>query len=160
MDVSEIRGLFPGLKDTIYLNTATMCVGCSPAVRAYRRALERWSAGQFDWMEAEQAGEDARGMFAEIIGATAADIAIVPAVSTAAGIVAANMPPASTGENIVVPENEFASNYFPWLLLRERGYDVRTVPAEEDVVTAAALGRAADGGNRAHRRRFGGLVLR
>ncbi|MFC7849490.1 aminotransferase class V-fold PLP-dependent enzyme [Arthrobacter sp. NPDC057388] len=148
MDVSGIRGLFPGLKDTIYLNTATMCVGCSPAVRAYRRALERWSAGQFDWMEAEQAGEDARGMFAEIIGATAADIAVVPAVSTAAGIVAANMPPASTGENIVVPENEFASNYFPWLLLRERGYDVRTVPAEEDVVTAAALGRAADGGTR------------
>ena len=148
MDVSGLRGLFPGLKDTIYLNTATMCVGCAPATRAYELALERWSAGRFDWLEAEQAGEDARGMFAKIIGATAADIAIVPAVSTAAGIVAANLPPAGTGENVVVPENEFTSNYYPWLLLRERGYDVRAVPADEDVVSAEALNRATDGGTR------------
>ena len=146
MNVSDIRGLFPGLKDTIYLNTATMCVGCAPAREAYDLAVERWSAGRFDWMEAEQAGEDARGMFAEIIGAAAADIAIVPAVSTAAGIVAANLPPARSGENIVVAENEFASNYYPWLLLRERGYDVRAVAPEGDVVPAEAFSRAADGG--------------
>ncbi|MBT2550157.1 aminotransferase class V-fold PLP-dependent enzyme [Arthrobacter sp. ISL-65] len=148
MNVSDIRGLFPGLEDTIYLNTATMCVGCAPAREAYELAAERWSAGRFDWMEAEQAGEHARGMFAEIIGATAADIAIVPAVSTAAGIVAANLPPARRGENIVVAENEFASNYYPWLLLRERGYGVRAVAADGDGVSAEALGRAADGGTR------------
>jgi selenocysteine lyase/cysteine desulfurase len=148
MNVSDIRGLFPGLKDTIYLNTATMCAGCTPARQAYELALGRWSAGRFDWMEAEQAGDDARGMFAAIIGATAADIAIVPAVSTAAGIVAANLPPAGSGENIVVAENEFASNYYPWLLLRDRGYDVRAVAAEGDVVPAEALTRAADGGTR------------
>jgi hypothetical protein len=87
-----------------------MCVGCAPAREAHELAIERWSAGRFDRMEAEQAGEDAHGMFAETIGATAADIAIVPAVSTAAGIVAANLPHARTGENIVVAENEFASN--------------------------------------------------
>jgi hypothetical protein len=34
-------------------------------------AVERWSAGRFDWTEAEQAGEDARAIFAEIVGATA-----------------------------------------------------------------------------------------
>lgn len=148
MNVSDIRGLFPGLKDTIYLNTATMCVGCAPAREAYELAVERWSTGRFDWMEAEQAGEGARGMFAEIIGAAAAEIAIVPAVSTAAGIVAANLPPARSGENIVVAENEFASNYYPWLLLRERGYDVRAVAPGRDVVPAEALSRAADGGTR------------
>jgi hypothetical protein len=27
---AEIRALFPGLRDTIYLNTATMAVGGSP----------------------------------------------------------------------------------------------------------------------------------
>src|SRR5262245_8046755 len=87
---AEIRALFPGLGDTIYLNTATMAVGCAPAREAYERAVERWSAGRFDWMEAERAGEDVRGIFAEIIGAHAEEIAIVPAVSSAAGIVAAN----------------------------------------------------------------------
>src|SRR6476469_6429837 len=136
MDVADIRQLFPGLKDTIYLNTATMNVGSAPARKAYDLAVERWSAGRFDWMEAERAGEDARAMFAEIVGATAAEIAIVPAVSSAAGVVAANLPPAKHGENVVVAENEFASNYYPWLLLRERGYDVRAVAPGGDGVTA------------------------
>jgi hypothetical protein len=31
MNGADIRELFPGLKDTIYLNTATMSVGCAPA---------------------------------------------------------------------------------------------------------------------------------
>ena len=132
MNGADIRELFPGLRDTIYLNTATMAVGCAPARVAYEHAVDRWSAGRFDWMDAERAGEDARAVFAQIVGAHADEIAIVPAVSTAAGIVAANLPPAKRGENIVVAENEFSSNYFPWLLLRERGYEVRAVPATGD----------------------------
>ena len=70
MDAADIRPLFPGLKDTIYLNTATMSVGCAPASEAYELAVGRWSAGRFDWMEAERAGEDARAIFAQIVGAT------------------------------------------------------------------------------------------
>jgi selenocysteine lyase/cysteine desulfurase len=148
MDAAELRLLFPGLKDTIYLNTASMNVGCAPARAAYELAVQRWSSGRFDWMEAERAGEDARAMFAEIVGGTAAEIAIVPAVSTAAGIVAANLPPAKHGENIVVAGNEFTSNYFPWLLLRERGYEVRAVAPGGDGASASAFGHAADGGTR------------
>ncbi|MCB5275834.1 putative cysteine desulfurase [Arthrobacter sp. SO5] len=87
-------------------------------------------------------------MFAEIIGATVEEIAIVPAVSTAAGIVAANLPSAQQGENIVVAGNEFTSNYFPWLLLRERGYEVRVVAPAGDGVLAAEFGQTADGGTR------------
>ncbi|MDR6414733.1 aminotransferase class V-fold PLP-dependent enzyme [Pseudarthrobacter sulfonivorans] len=148
MEAGEIRQLFPGLKNTIYLNTASMNVGCAPARAAYESALERWSTGRFDWTEAERAGEDARTMFAEIIGATAGEIAIVPAVSAAAGLVAANLPPATSGENVIVAENEFASNYFPWLLLRERGYEVRTLQPQGAGVSVEAFGNAADGGTR------------
>lgn len=148
MNVAEIRALFPGLKDTIYLNTATMAVGCAPARAAYERAVERWSAGRFDWVEAERAGEDARAFFAQIVGARVEEIAIVPAVSSAAGIVAANLPPGKRGENIVVAENEFSSNYFPWVLLRERGYEVRAVPSTDGGISADAYGELADGGTR------------
>ena len=147
MKVADIRALFPGLKDTIYLNTATMAVGCAPAREAYEHAVERWSAGRFDWLEAERAGEEGRAIFAQIVGALPEEVAIVPAVSTAAGIVAANMPPARHGENIVVAENEFSSNYFPWLLLRERGYEVRTVSSTSSLL-ADAYGEIADGGTR------------
>ncbi len=148
MNVAELRAPFPGLKDTIYLNTATMAVGCTPAREAYECAVERWSAGRFDWLEAEQAGEDARAVFAQMIGALPEEVALVPAVSTAAGIVAANMPPAKRGENILVAGNEFSSNYFPWLLLREHGYEVRAVPSTGDEVSADAYGELADGGTR------------
>jgi selenocysteine lyase/cysteine desulfurase len=148
MNVDEIRGLFPGLKDTIYLNTATMNVGCTPARQAYERAVEQWSAGRFDWPEAEKAGEDARGIFAMIVGAEPQDVAIVTGVSVAAGIVAANMPTAARGENVVVADMEFASNYYPWVLLRERGYEIRTVLFSDDGVSADAYAAAADGGTR------------
>ena len=109
MQAADIRRLFPARKDTFYFNTATMDVGSAPAREAYELAVERWSA----WMEAARAGEEARAMFAEIVGATAGEIAIVPAVSTAAGIVAANLPPAKYGENVVVAENEFVSTTGP-----------------------------------------------
>lgn len=87
-------------------------------------------------------------MFAEIVGCTAGEIAIVPAVSAAAGIVAANMPAAERGENVVVAENEFASNYYSWLLLQERGYDVRAVAPGGEGVSAEEFERTADGGTR------------
>jgi selenocysteine lyase/cysteine desulfurase len=93
-------------------------------------------------------GEDARALFAQIVGAGPDEVALVPAVSMAAGIVAANLPPATRGENVVVPANEFSSNYFPWLLLRDRGYEVRPVPSAEDGTPADAFGEVADEGTR------------
>jgi selenocysteine lyase/cysteine desulfurase len=148
VNITEIRSFFPGLKDTIYLNTATMSVGCAPAREAYERAADRWAAGRFDWMEAERAGDDCRAIFAQMVGAHPEEVAIVPAVSSAAGIVAANLPDAKRGENIVGAANEFTSNYFPWLLLRERGYEVRGVPSTGNGISADAYAAFVDGGTR------------
>jgi selenocysteine lyase/cysteine desulfurase len=148
VDPAEIRALFPGLRNTLYFNTSTMCVGAAPAREAYERAVERWSAGRFDWAEAEQAGEGARAMFARIVGALPEQVALVPAVSAAAGIVAANLPAAQPGENIVVAAHEFTSNYFPWVLLRERGYELRSVVSTADGPPADAYAAMADGGTR------------
>jgi selenocysteine lyase/cysteine desulfurase len=125
-----------------------MCVGCAPAREAYERAVEHWSAGRFDWLEAERAGEEARVGFAELVGAQPEEIALVPAVSAAAGIVAANLPPAARGESVVVAGHEFSSNYFPWVLLRERGYEVRTVSPVSDGTPVEAYAAVCDGGTR------------
>jgi len=144
---ADIRTFFPGLEGTIYLNTATMGVGCASAREAYERAADQWSRGRFDWLEGERAGEDARSFFAELIGGHADEVAIVPTVGGAAGIVAANLPPAKPGENIIVGESEFSSNFFPWALLRERGYDVRTVAAARFGAVDAFV-ELADGGTR------------
>jgi selenocysteine lyase/cysteine desulfurase len=148
MNIDTVRALFPGLQHTTYLNTAALAIGCTPARQAYERAVDEWTNARFDWTESERAGERARGMFARLIGAHADEVALVPSVSTAAGTIAANLPPAQRGENIVVADREFSSNYFPWLLLRERGYDVRTVALTEDGVRPDAYAAVADGGTR------------
>jgi selenocysteine lyase/cysteine desulfurase len=148
MAPADIRALFPGLRDTTYLNTATMGVGCTAARDALSAAIEQWTRGRFDWTEAERAGEEARGLFAAMIGADSEDVAIVPAASTAAGLVAANMPTARPGENIVIAAHEFTSNYFPWLRLQERGYTVRTIAPPDRELTADRFAEAADGGTR------------
>ncbi len=148
LDLAEIRRLFPDLDGTTYLNTANMCVGCAPATEAYQGALTRWGRGRFDWTEAERAGEEARASFAAIVGAEAEDVALLPAVSAAAGLVAANLPPAGPGANVVVAGHEFSSNYFPWLLLRERGYEVRTLATSGEGPGAEAFAGAVDGATR------------
>jgi selenocysteine lyase/cysteine desulfurase len=148
MTPAEIRDLFPGLRDTIYLNTATMCMGSVPVREAYSRATERWVAGRFDWIDAEEAGEAARQAFAELINATAQEIALIPSVSTAAGLIATNLPPAKRGDNLLVTEDDFTSNLFPWLLLKERGYEVRMVPGATAGPPVEAYAARADAGTR------------
>ena len=84
---------------------------------------------------------------ARLIGADACDIALIPSVSSAAGLVAAQFGPAGPGESIVIGQREYSSNHFPWRQLAGKGYDVRQVPfrnggLEPDDVAAAGRRRA------------------
>ena len=148
MDLAALRSLFPALERVVYLNTATMALGSLPVRRAYEHALARWTAGEFAWQEAERAADEARALFARIVGADPDEIALVPSVSTAAGIVAAQLPPAQPGENVLVGDIEYCSNSYPWQLLAERGYDVRLVAAVDGMLPPEAYAARADGGTR------------
>jgi hypothetical protein len=63
VDPAEIRALFPGLRNTLYFNTSTMCVGAAPAREAYERAVERWSLTADD-LPATMARLEAAGVVA------------------------------------------------------------------------------------------------
>ena len=76
------------------MNTAASTIGCLPAKQAYELALSQWADGIFAFDEAEKAGEEVRAAFAAIIGAEPREVALVPTVSTAAGMVAAQLIPA------------------------------------------------------------------
>ena len=61
--------------------------------------------------------ENCRAAFAPLIGATQDDIAIVPATSYAMAVAAKNLlPPGSLqpGDQILVVEQQFQSNYYVW----------------------------------------------
>jgi selenocysteine lyase/cysteine desulfurase len=148
MNVQEVQSLFPALENITYLNTATMAVGSIPARRAYEKAVEDWANGKFNWTEAEQAGEVSRNIFASIINASPDEIAIIPAVSTAAGVIAAQLGTAKPNENILVADIEFSSNLFPWLSLKNLGYDVRIVKSIDGMIELDSFAQLADGGTR------------
>ncbi|MFG1952909.1 aminotransferase class V-fold PLP-dependent enzyme [Micromonospora sp. NPDC048830] len=148
MELEQARKLWqpePG-----WLNTASYGLPPEPAWAALQEALADWRVGRTSWEGWNDAAGRARAAFARIVGVPAADVAIGGSVSQLLAPVAAALPPGAT---VVVPEVEFTSNLFPWLVQAERGVEVRTVPlarladavdADTDLV-AFSLVQSGDG---------------
>ncbi|MGH2674383.1 MAG: aminotransferase class V-fold PLP-dependent enzyme [Actinomycetota bacterium] len=134
-DLTSLRSTFPALERVTYLNTATAAPGAIPVLEALNRVEAEWESGEFSWQGWEGEGEATRELFASLVGGRGADVALQSSVSEAAATVAASLPPG----RVVVGEREFASNLFPWLALRGRGFDVVEVPSREGVVRTEAL---------------------
>jgi selenocysteine lyase/cysteine desulfurase len=123
------RHLFDIPADVAYLNCGYM----SPLLRRVREAGEAglarkahpWEITARDFFS----GSDAlRATFAELVNAHADDIALVPAASYGVSTAARNLPLAR-GQNVIVAEDQFPSNVYPWReRAREVGAEVRTVP--------------------------------
>ena len=138
VNLAAARGLFDPEPGTMYLDTATYGLPPRPTVEAMRRALEGWRAGSADFVvDWEAAGDEARVLFARLIGAGADEIALVPTVSVGVGPVVAWLQP---GDEVVVPDEEFTSVLFPLLVAEQRrGVVIRQVPFDE--VAAAISGQ-------------------
>ena len=145
-DVRDARRRFPATRDLAYFNTAATGLASQGLVTALHAAVDDWAAQGFDYGRGEAAAERSRAAVARIIGAAAADVALVPSVSTAAGMIAAQFGPAAPGENVVIGEREYSSNHFPWRMLAAKGYDVRQVPFRNGGVEPEAVAPRVDGG--------------
>jgi selenocysteine lyase/cysteine desulfurase len=110
--------------DPGYLNTASYGLPPKSTWHDLQEALGLWRSGQASWEVWGHAVESARGSFARLVGAAREDVAVGSQVSTMLGPVAAALP---DGARVVVPDVEFTSNLFPYLV-HER-LDVVTVPA-------------------------------
>ena len=139
------RHLFDIPREVAYLN----CAYVSPLPNASRAAGEigisrkskPWTLTPQDFFSES---ETTRALFADLIGATADDIAIVPSVSYGIGIAAANVP-FSRGQSVITLAEQFPSNVYPWReLAAEKGGTVITIPAPSDGDWAAALISAID----------------
>ncbi len=121
--------------DPGYLNTATHGLAPKPAVDALRTAIDEWRHGPAGWEAWDVATPRARAAFARLVGADPGDIAIGAAASQLVSIVAASLPP---GSRVLVPEGEFTSNLFPWVVADAK---VETVPLDR---LADAIGPHTD----------------
>lgn len=147
-----IRDLFAPAAGTIYLDAATYGLPPRPTIEALETALRDWQSGTAEWQEDwDHVGEECRALFATLIGATPDSIALIPTVSAGVGLVAASVEP---GSEILVPEEEFTSVLFPFLVAEQaRGARVREVPLADlaEAITpqtrlvAFSLTRSQDG---------------
>jgi selenocysteine lyase/cysteine desulfurase len=147
-DITEARRLFPATQDRAYLNTAAVGLASRRLAWTYHAVVDEWTAHGFDWPRGERAAGEARAAAARLIGADPADLALIPSVSSAAGLVAAQLGVAGHGENVVIGEREYSSNHFPWRQLEHRGYDVRQVPFRQGGLDPEDVGGRIDGGTR------------
>src|SRR6185437_2465268 len=148
MDIGEARLLFPATGDRAYFNTAAVGLASRRLADTYHACIDNWTASGFDFVRGEEAATTARAAVARLIGAGASDIALIPSVSAAAGLVAAQFGPAGPGENVVIGEREYSSNHFPWRQLTRKGYDVRQVPFRNGGLEPEDVGERTDAGTR------------
>jgi selenocysteine lyase/cysteine desulfurase len=108
-----------------YLNTASYGLPPRRAFDALQGALADWQVGATSWEPWADAADEARVHFARLVNASPEDVALGSTVSQLLTHVATALP---DGARVVVPEIEFTSNLFPWLVQARRGVDVVTVP--------------------------------
>ena len=147
-EIREARRLFPATKDLAYLNTAAVGLASQQLADAYHQQVDTWATDGFDFTVGERAASEARSAVARLMGADTADLALIPAVSSAAGLVAAQLGAAEPGQSVVIGEREYSSNHFPWRQLAGQGYDVRQVPFRGGGLDPQDVAARVDGGTR------------
>lgn len=139
------RTLFDIPADVAWLNCAYMSPLMRPAIEAgisgVRRKAQPWTVSPADFFTES---EEARGLFARIVNASADEIAVVPSASYGLEVAAHNIA-APPGSRILLLEEQFPSNVYPWRALAARsGARIDTVPrpADDDWTRAvlAAIG--------------------
>jgi selenocysteine lyase/cysteine desulfurase len=126
MEIADVRGLWD--PKTIYLNTATYGLPPRPTWDALQNALDDWRGGRVDFVVWQEAVDDGRAAWARIVGVREDWVCVGSTVSGLLGFVAASLP---DGSRVLVPEIEFTSALWPWMVHKDRGVEVITVPVEE-----------------------------
>jgi kynureninase len=134
MVLANQRSLFEIPPEIAYLN----CAYISPLLRASREAGQAAVARKSQDFFSD--AETARSLFAELIGGDTDGVAIVPSASYGASIAAANIP-VERGQTIVLLEDQFPSNVYPWRDLAERA-DAAVVTVPRPRVRGACQGAA------------------
>jgi selenocysteine lyase/cysteine desulfurase len=138
--ISCQRHLFDIPDHIAYLNCAYM----SPLMRSAVEAGEKGLAGKTRPWEIRpddffSSSEEFRTMAARLFDATCNDIAIIPSASYGVAAAALNLP-ITRGQKILLLEEQFPSNVYPWWrLAQEKDAAIATVPWPEDGDWTAAV---------------------
>jgi selenocysteine lyase/cysteine desulfurase len=127
----EQRAAFNVPTDVAFFNTANLCPQLVAVRAAGEAALERrgrpWTISAADWFSDV---ERLRELFAQVVGADADSVALVPATSYGFAVAARNLP-LRAGERVLVLDEEYPSGIYTWRVATRRvGAELLTVARE------------------------------
>lgn len=131
--ISSQRPLFDIPESVAYLNCAAkapmLMVSKRAGLTSLENSLHPWNLHPKTYFADS---ETARRLFAKLIHATADDVAIIPSTSYGITLAARNVK-IRKGKTILIVEDEFPSNVYPWrAIARERSAKIVMVPRPSD----------------------------
>lgn len=143
-DWEELRQEFPVTQRWVFLDHAAV----SPISRAAHAALCSWADdvlenGEVNEPAWEKEIENIRALAASLLETAQECIAFIKNTSEGIGFVAEGYPWRS-GDNVIVPAEEYPSNVYPWQNLADRGVEVRFVPSRSGRVLLDDFRQAMD----------------
>jgi cysteine desulfurase/selenocysteine lyase len=148
MDWTSFRDQFPVTRRWAYFDHAAVAPISAPA----QRALAEWAADMADNGEVHEplwvrrVGE-VRRLVGRLLGADPLDVAFIKNTSEGVGIVAEGFP-WQAGDNVITAAEEYPANVYPWMNLRARGVELRTIPSRGNRVAIDDVRAAMDGRTR------------
>jgi selenocysteine lyase/cysteine desulfurase len=142
------RAEFPVAERWAYYDHAAVaplprCAGC--VLRAWADDQERH--GVVHWPDWERNLRATRANLARLIGAHPDEVAFVASTTHGIGLVAEGFP-WLPGDSVVTAAEEYPSNIFPWMNLKDRGVTLRLVPSRAGRVWVDDLVAAVDNSTR------------
>jgi selenocysteine lyase/cysteine desulfurase len=135
-----LRVLFPVTEQAIYLNHAAVSAPPTPTIKAIQAQLQDVSEnGSVNFRKWIAVKENARRLVAEMLGARPEQVAFMRNTSDGLSTVANGLD-WRAGDNLVTFRNEFPSNRYPWLRVRdELGVEVRLCEERDGRVDISQL---------------------
>ena len=118
------RHEFPVVRDKIYLAHAGVCALPRRAIEAMHRYALLASEDDQETVVAQGFFRETRALAAQLLGASLEEIALVGPTSLGLSLVASGFP-FRKNDNIVVYQDDYPSNVYPWMALAEKGVRVR-----------------------------------
>jgi selenocysteine lyase/cysteine desulfurase len=142
LGIAALREEFPSADAAIHFDHAAVGPISRRVADAMQRVCAEYVAGGFQnsWRNDI---EHVRAQAATLVGSQLGNIAFTQNTSTGLSI-AANGLEWAPGDNVVLPEREFPSNFYPWLNLEPRGVRLRRVPAPDGHASIEAIADAID----------------
>ena len=145
LDVAALRGRFPTLADTIYLNSGSYGLLADSVAAAVEAYLDSRRAKGADWGDWVARAERVREQMAELLNATGDEIAVTASASAGMNAVASALDFSGERNRILVSDYEFPTSGQIWHAQERRGAVVDHIPENDrGVIPVEHFERAID----------------